>query len=193
MSLPVPAFSNATPLPSLDAIPRLWDEAEMLDNIRAHSSRVRDVAVVLASWLEPAGVRLHPLALRTGALLHDIAKTPCLDGSCRHDLRGAELLREMGYPELADLVAVHVYFPTNGALTEAAVVYYADKRVRHDEVVSLEQRFAYIEQRYGTGHPERLDRIAEGRARAFAMERQLFSLIPEHLPEDLTNDLATSV
>ena len=177
-----PIFSEATPLPSLADVPLLWDTYGMLDNIRAHSRRVRDVSLLLASWLEPAGVSLHPLALQIGALLHDIAKTPCLDGSCHHDQRGADILSELGYPQLGALVAMHVNFPPDGPIDEAAVVYYADKRVRHDTIVSLDKRFDYIEQRYGRGRPERIERIAEGKRRAFAMQKRLFSLIENTRP-----------
>ena len=185
MTIAMSGFRDDTPLPSLSEVFQFWERFGMLDNIRDHSRRVRDVSLVLTSWLVSAGVNLNVRAVEMGALLHDIAKTPCLDGSCRHDLRGAEILRELHFPELADLVAVHVYFPMDRPVDEAAIVYYADKRVRHDQVVTVEERFAYIRRRYGEGHPERLPLIAEGKRRALAMQQRIFELVPGHGPEDV--------
>ena len=62
-------------------------------------------------------------------------------------------MQEMGYGELAGLVANHVLLPPDQPLDETMVVNYADKRVTHDQLVTLTERFDYITQRYGRGDP----------------------------------------
>ncbi len=85
-------------------------------------------------------------------LLHDIGKYPCiLDGSGYHDVRGEKILEEEGYSDVARIVVQHVVlrgpsFP----IREEHVLFYSDKRVVHDELVSLDDRFVYLEQTYGT-------------------------------------------
>ncbi len=66
---------------------------------------------------------------------------------------GAGILEELGYPHVAQVVREHVHLDDNimdpRPLREAEVVNYADKRVLHDAVVTLEERFADLKVRYG--------------------------------------------
>lgn len=191
MVKPVPCFTADTPLPSLAQIQNLWDEFAMLDNIREHSRVVCGVAMRLADWLADSGLILNRRAVEAGALLHDIAKTMCLGQKCRHDREGGLILEDMGYAQLAHLVASHVLLPEGHPLDETMVVNYADKRVKHDQLVSLPQRFAYITQRYGRGDPALEARIALGLERARLMESQIFSRINHgRTPADITPEPA---
>ncbi|MCB2194145.1 MAG: HDIG domain-containing protein [Deltaproteobacteria bacterium] len=183
----IPSFSADTPLPSTAQIKQLWDDYAMLDNIREHSLVVCGVALRLADWLDDSGLVLNRRAVEAGALLHDIAKTMCLGQKCRHDLEGGRIMHELGYGELAGLVANHVLLPPGQPLDETMVVNYADKRVTHDQLVTLPQRFAYITERYGRGDPAIEERIALGLERARQAESLIFSRIDHgHTPEDVT-------
>jgi len=173
----VPSFPDGTPLPSTAQIMELWDEFAMLDNIRQHSMVVCGVALRLADWLAESGLVLNRRAVEAGALLHDIAKTMCLGQKCRHDLEGGRIMEELGYRPLAYLVANHVLLPPYQPLDETMLVNYADKRVTHDQLVTLPERFAYITQRYGRGDPVIEERIALGLERAQQAEIQIFSHI----------------
>lgn len=182
-----PRFSADTPLPSGEQIAGLWDEYAMLDNIREHSRVVCGVALRLTDWLAASGLVLNRRAVAAGALLHDIAKTMCLGQKCRHDLEGGRIMEELGYGQLAYLVANHVLLPLGQPLDETMVVNYADKRVTHDQLVPLSQRFAYITQRYGRGDPALEERIALGLERAREAEAQIFSHLDHgRTPADLT-------
>lgn len=176
-----------TPLPSLAEIMAMWETHAMLANIRAHSRVVRDVALRVADWLVAGGLRLNLPAIEAGALLHDIAKTPCLGSDRRHDIEGALMVARAGYPALSWLVRYHVRLPKDHPIDESAVINYADKRVRHDEVVSLDLRYDYFIEHYGRGVPEYLERIEQGRLKAHRAEARLFSLMKDgHRPEDIT-------
>ncbi len=122
----------------------------MLENIRAHSLLVARVAVLLTKGLQQAGNSVSLEIIIAGALLHDIAKTSCLNIEEDHAVKGRDICRAQGMPEIAEIVAQHVILQKNGSskITEIEVVYYADKRVNHDEVVSLEERRTYILERY---------------------------------------------
>jgi len=159
----------------------------MLPNIREHSFRVMQVAVFLGEALAAAGFDLHLPLVTVGALLHDIGKTPCLGTLTNHAEWGAVILEELGYPQVAQVVREHVHLQgdltDSMALREAEVVNYADKRVLHEEVVTLEARFADAKVRYGRT-PEALARIQATEIRARALEKKIFAsldLDPDNL------------
>jgi hypothetical protein len=68
-------------------------------------------------------------------------------------------------------------------IREVHIINYADKRVRHDTVVPLEDRFVDLVERYGHT-PERRARLEKMKQTAQQLERNIFSRIDE-TPEDL--------
>lgn len=171
-------------------------EYGMLDNIRAHSLQVARLAVLLTRELVAAGGErgvstafapgvatpgAHAPALdidlvMAGALLHDIAKTPCLNGTCSHAKVGGEICFRHGFAEVAPIVMEHVILADyNRSLSATEIVYYADKRVRHDEIVTLAERQVYIEDRYGQGKPEIIHAIRLNFGKCYDMEKRIFS------------------
>ncbi len=186
---PVRQAAEITPvsLPSYADCLSLMAAHGMLPNIREHSFRVMQVADYLGAALKAAGYELNLPLVSTGALLHDIGKTACLGTANNHAHFGAEILAGLGYRELAQVVREHVRLeddlPDSRPLREAEVVNYADKRVLHTRVVSLTERFADLEVRYGRT-PEALVRIAAMAAQTQVLEEKLFaplSLDPQDL------------
>jgi len=159
----------------------------MLPNIREHSFRVMEVARFLGEALAKAGFDLFLPLVTAGALLHDLAKTPCLGTLNNHAELGAVILEELGYPHVAQVVREHVHLCANSMdprpLREAEVVNYADKRVLHENVVTLAARFADLKVRYGRT-PEAMVRIKATEIRARALEDKIFAslaLTPSNL------------
>lgn len=128
-----------------------------------------------------------------GALLHDIAKTPCLDRNCDHAIMGAEICVELGYKTVAPIVAEHVVLSdhnpnrySQGIFSAIEIIYYADKRVRHEEIVSLDDRLDYILEHYGMGDPELHQLIRENFQKCVQLEEHLFSFI-HFSPEEVAD------
>ena len=143
---------------------RLMDHYRMLENIRAHSLLVARVADCLAGEV---GIEA-PLAV-AGALMHDIAKSLCLNTDQDHARMGRDICLAHGFDELAPLVAQHVRldeasYPQT-PLSAKEIVYYADKRVNHDRIVPLAARLDYILERYGKSDPARHQAIRRNFAR----------------------------
>jgi putative nucleotidyltransferase with HDIG domain len=134
----------------------------MYDNIREHSLMVARVTELLYRKLEEKGLNLPPKdAVLAGALLHDIAKTKCIQEGCQHAQVGEAICRDLGYPEVAAMVSNHVNLPAShmdacrrGVFTGSDLVYYSDKRVKHDSIVSLDERLAYILEKYSVSNQE---------------------------------------
>jgi len=159
----------------------------MLDNIKDHSVMVARIAEFLARGLRSGGCDI-PLDLTiSGALLHDIGKTFCLNNGCNHALKGKEICLEHGFEQVAVLVEEHVIlgqaFPEL-PISAKEVVYYADKRVNHDQIVSLQQRLDYIIERYGDNDQHRIKLIRINFQRCIAIEKEIFSYL-DLQPDDL--------
>ena len=149
---------------------------EMLENIVRHSLRVRDVAICIASKLVEAGQELDLGLVEAASLLHDITKTRCLSTGEPHAETGQRMLEAMGYHRVGQVVGNHVRLrehPNPRLITEDEVVNYADKRVMHDGIVSLDQRFADLRDRYGS-NPEAQKFLRQMEAETRGIERKIF-------------------
>jgi uncharacterized domain HDIG len=181
-------------VPSLAECIGLMEQYGMLPNIRHHSLIVARLAEQVHHGLctvSPDCLQADRRMVISGALLHDIAKTPCLNGVCDHAKIGAEICRNHSYLEIASIVEQHVrlwdFDPARyeqGIFTAREIVYYADKRVQHNTVVPLDQRLEYILDHYGKGNPERQKLIRNNFDRCVTLERYLFRWLPLE-PADL--------
>jgi putative nucleotidyltransferase with HDIG domain len=167
-------------IPTVAECFQLMDRYRMLDNIRDHSIIVARVSAVLAEECVRAGVEISVPLTITAALLHDIGKTACLNNDHDHAVLGREICLEHGFTELAGIVAEHVYYQNGSlpAITEKEIVYYADKRVNHDKIVSLAAREEYILERYGNNDPIRLEAIGKNCRKWQEVEDVLFTVLP---------------
>lgn len=182
-------------IPTIMQCMRYIVQYEMLDNIREHSFMVARVAKTLVDNLGE-GTTLPPEdKVVAGALLHDIAKTRCLNNNVHHARDGQNICNELGHPEIGEIVVEHVVLKNfneplyqRGVFSAREIVYYADKRVRHDQVVSLDDRLAYIIERYAGGNAENERRIRLNFAATKTLEKYLFARL-DFSAEELSNRL----
>jgi uncharacterized protein len=173
-------------IPSKTECYRMMGEMKMLDHIVAHSLQVRQVALYLGNHLKAIGIHLNCDLIQAAALLHDITKTRSFQTREDHAITGGQYLIERGYPEIGHLVRQHVRldeYPNPVTLGEAVLINYADKRVLHDQVVTLEKRMDYILEKYARlpEHELRIRRLWE---KTEALENEIFRGLP-FSPEDL--------
>lgn len=175
-------------IPSKQKCFELICEMEMMDHIVAHSILVCRVALLLVNRLTSAGETLNRELVQASALLHDITKTRSFKTGEIHSETGCQLLSGKGFPEIGDIVRQHVtldaYFPSD-AVTETEIVNYADKRVLHDRVVSLDDRMDYILERYGKTDAIR-EKIMQLWEKSKEMETRIFKDLPVQ-PRDVEN------
>ncbi len=169
----------------------LMDQEKMPEHIKNHSFMVAQIAVYLGGLLNQNSVRLNIELLEAGALLHDIAKERTLATGERHEKVGGRMVEEWGYTLLSPIVKEHVILDATllgGPITESLLVNYADKRVKHDQIVSLGERFSDLIDRYAKTEAHRVW-LQEKYALYVLLESKIF----EHLiinPEDLGRRLA---
>ena len=166
--------SRCDRIPSRAECDELMVQYFMLPKIAEHSMQVMNVSLAIIDNLK-SGVSVNRDLVIAAALLHDITKTRSLATKERHDASGGELLRELGFPRIAGIVEQHVIIQNlnlEGRLEEREIVYYADKRVLHDTIVTIEERLQDLIQRYGTVEEIR-NLILQNKSQVLAIERKI--------------------
>jgi HD superfamily phosphohydrolase YqeK len=112
-------------------------------SIVLHSRVVARVAERITNALVRSGMTLNAELVLAGAMLHDLAK-----GEPDHAAVGAGILHLMDFPQVAAIVSVHTDLDFSGDIDERAIVYLADKLVRGEEIVTVDQRFQTALERF---------------------------------------------
>jgi molybdenum cofactor cytidylyltransferase len=161
------AAESSGPEPSLTSEDSLYllAAAGTPPNIVRHCRTAATVGVAVAEALKPHLPALDVDLVRAGCLLHDIARL-----FPHHATLAAALLTDLGLPRLGAVVGEHMVidpkFPAAPAITEAELVYLADKTVTEGEIVGLDERLARTvrKMRPSSEIAQRIaERIADGR------------------------------
>ncbi len=173
--------------PTEDECYDLIRKYNMLPNIIRHSEQVMRVSLAIYDNLKD-GVHVDRDLLVAASLLHDITKTRAIETrELRHDLTGGELLRELGHPVIADIVENHVVyndFSEKSPLDEKDIVFYADKRVMHDKVVTIDERIDDLVVRYGKTEKIK-EMIIHNRQFVLALEKKISNAMSAEIDEAL--------
>jgi putative nucleotidyltransferase with HDIG domain len=187
--------SNPAPRGQVKTAMKIPDERGCLALLRKHNTPEHIIRHCLAVWQAAKIIgegllsKKHPIdmnLLRAAGILHDIGKYPCIvDGYRYHDRKGQEMLDEEGLHEVGRIVARHVVLNDREGdpIREKHVVFYADKRVVDDKLVSLEERFDYLFRTYAKS-PEAASRLQEMKDETIRLEEKIFKLL-DFEPGDL--------
>lgn len=179
--------------PSREECLALLKRRAVPSHVFVHCLKVEQVACYLANVLNDHGENLDLHLVEAAALLHDITKIDGFQSGQDHAMTAGALLRSLGYPRVAEVVEHHIVVPSEielGWVTEEELINYADKRVMHDRIVTLEERFEDLLRRYGKG-PGRRGVMLSLLERAKRLERKIFRNLPL-LPEELSLHVSRS-
>lgn len=154
------------------------------EHIQSHMRVVTTLATKLANARQQIGDTVSVPLIEAAALLHDLVRTkeqwPFLPPWISTPLPHAEinyLLLRDEFPEVASVIHSHslmsILDPTALSSWEHKIVYYADKRVNHSTVVSLEDRIALGRERWNV--TTETDRSTELIPLLYSLERELFT------------------
>ena len=148
----------------------IWDYCGTTSRMWPHLNMVGDIAYQTALQLQQAGHDIDPELAQAGALLHGIAK-----GLPNAEWLGAQWLSGLGYPAVAKIVASSRDLPEDAsdALDERAVVYWADKLVRHNRSCTVDERYMY-ELELNADNPDRVLLILQRRNAARSVQKRIF-------------------
>lgn len=156
-------------IPTKEECLRILKEQNVPDNIIAHSKAVCDFAMKICDLLEKRGINVNRDLVTAGSLLHDVKKINAED----HVFGGFEYIKSLGFTEVALIIKRHGLQHVNDdefipQTWEEKIVFYADKRVKDNKVVSVDERFEHIKKRYNRDDVEKEYNFAK------KMERELF-------------------
>lgn len=186
-------------------VAHLIEEFRVPLHVRRHCAAVANFAVKLGEQLKAAGEKIDLDLLRRAALLHDMFRVvdfkkfnpqnwpdkpsdediAFLEALRKkyagrgHEEIAAEVLRERGFPEVAEVILKHRYLQIQKGFDrwEEKILYYADKRTRHDAVVPLKERLEEGRRRNapetaGTAESREIDE------KIFALEAEILRFFP---------------
>lgn len=158
-------------------IQEIYHEFHTPKHIIAHMKMVAKVAKTLSKKIIAKGIKIDQELIENAALLHDVVR--CVDfknieekvfrikpknsdlecwkklwkkyHKVGHEKAMAKILRARGHKKLANLISKHGFFSIWELKTiEEKILYYSDKRVDRDKIVTLEVRFSEGEKRNGS-------------------------------------------
>jgi tRNA threonylcarbamoyladenosine biosynthesis protein TsaE len=166
-------------IPTVAQAEKWIEEVHLPEHIQRHTKKVAEVSAELADDLIRRGTVVRKTALVRAAELHDLLRFldfPTWEGdplysptkedvriwtsvkekyAGRHEVAIGKFLVDKGFPGLAEIARTHRgndedenNLPKS---TEQLLLAYADKRVRFDKIVSVQQRFDDFVERYGKG------------------------------------------
>jgi len=150
-------------------ISNLYKKYHVPIHVIAHMEQVKNICEVLADKFIKKGYELNKTMLLNAALVHDLFRVcdfRIFDpaqfeqkmtkedvkmwehlrekyGKIGHVRAIGDFLRNRGEPKFAELVEKHDFYEIDTLKTlEEKILFYADKRVDHDKIVSLKNRFS---------------------------------------------------
>ena len=117
-------------------------------NVIGHSKAVCKLAEEIAGNLIKRGIQVNKELVTAAALLHDIERE-----KDNHIVAGAELLKRLGFYEVSETTKKHSLYNLDDEKVqpktiEEKIIFYADKRVKGDKIVSLDERHEDLKKRY---------------------------------------------
>jgi len=167
-------------IPSLEEAYFLLKKEKVPEHIIKHSEKVALVSLFIGCFLKETGEKLDLNLLVTGALLHDIKKYESILRGESHAILGDEFMKKLGYPRIGEIIKAHIYLeivPSDVPITEEEIVHYADKRVMHDKIVTLKERFEDLKKRYGKNR-EAILRLENLEKLNYLIEKRIFEKLP---------------
>lgn len=189
-------------------IENLLDEYHVPQHIRRHCRAVDEFAQILGEKLIAAGEKIDLRLLHEAALLHDIARVVDFRTfnpkdfassateqdisfwqalrekypSGQHEKAGAEILKNRGEEKVAVLIERHRYLQVLAGFNswEEKILYYADKRVKHDKNVPLSERLAEGQKRNA---PKMIgtDESKKTFKKIYELEEEIFTKVGEKI------------
>ncbi|MDD5055233.1 MAG: tRNA (adenosine(37)-N6)-threonylcarbamoyltransferase complex ATPase subunit type 1 TsaE [Candidatus Peribacteraceae bacterium] len=191
-------------IPSEKEITQWMDEVMLPENVRLHTRAVAGVSDVIAQELISQGRIVRPRALHAAALGHDllrflnfratVAGEPMATDEqltvwerfrknmpARHEDAAEQFYAMRRYPETGSIIATHQGKPEEMDIEKRTIeqlaLAYADKRIMFDTRIRLDERFAYLKKRYGSGNGKQ-----DYEERETAMEHVEKWLFPDGTP-----------
>jgi putative hydrolase of the HAD superfamily len=179
-------------IPALSQCLAWWNEWDLPENVRRHVTTVAWAAYTLAIMLRAKGIEADPVLTHRGGLLHDLDKIRTLKMVTGHGKVSGSFLAEKGYDEVAEIVREHIMHtildPTaDDRPWEVKLVYFCDKLAEGDRIVTLDERFTALGERY----PAYMQKMSEAKIHVWGLNNEICALLDIHDNDHLVSLLNT--
>lgn len=160
--------------PGLAACEALWKEHHTPRRVIGHCKAVSKTASAIGEKLNEKGYNLNIPLIQSAGWLHDIARV-----EEEHWKKGAEIVKNLGYPDVADIIEAHMFYRIDGSKEEIAeldLVCLADRMVKEDHFVGLDERMDYIIQK-AKGFPGAEEQIRKSFCSIRALKSRIEGII----------------
>jgi putative nucleotidyltransferase with HDIG domain len=144
--------------PSREECLALLHQYHTPDHVVKHCVKVAETALKIGQALNGKDYGLDLELIQSAGLIHDIARV-----EDKHWDVGADIASELGYGQEAAIIKVHMHYscdPKKRNITETDIICLADRMVKEDEFVGLDDRMQYILDKF-QDDPEAVERISE--------------------------------
>lgn len=180
-------------------IHKIYQEFQVPKHIIAHMRGVAHVAKIISGKLKKLGLEVNRQNIINAALLHDVVRyvdfnlkesDPILWHKIQtkyhkigHEKAMAKILEKRGEGDLAGLTAKHGFFSVWELKTlDEKILYYADKRVDKDKIVSLKIRLKEGKKRNMSADDD-AKYVRATERKIFALENELIALLGESIDQ----------
>lgn len=144
--------------PSREECMALLKKYNTPDHVIKHCIMVTETALRIGRALNDRGCNLDLALIQGAGLIHDIARV-----EEKHWEVGAEIASELGYEQEAEIIKIHMFYngdPSRKEINETDIICLADRMVKEDQYVGLDNRMQYILDKF-KGNPDAIERIRE--------------------------------
>lgn len=175
-------------IPTTKGCYRLLKKYFVPNNIIRHSENVRKISLFIGKRMVKKGNKINLKLLEAASLLHDIDKIYTLNNG-KHGKMSHDILKKEGFNAIAKFALKHVLHAIlnqkqKPKTWEEKILYYSDRRVNPEGIVSLKDRFKYLREQYGSKDKKIMKAINEAEPKVKRLEKEIFSKI-KMKPEEI--------
>jgi uncharacterized protein len=163
-------------IPTREECLKILEKHGVPENVKQHILQVTRIAMFLGKRISRKEHLNLPL-LEAACLLHDLDKHLTFVEVQNHGHLTAKMLKEMGYDEIIPIIMNHAGPSVNPSRDlagwEEKILYYSDRRVNHDKIVSVKERIEYMKKRYGSISQEHMQKIVHVEPQLLALEKEI--------------------
>jgi putative nucleotidyltransferase with HDIG domain len=157
---------------------KILEEEGIKGRVLKHSLKVNEVAMFLGKKLVKKGKKINLNLLDVASLLHDIGKKLSDETDLNHVDAGAKILQKGNLEKIAEIIKKH---SINSIIEkekipqtwEEKLIYYTDRRVKEDNLVSIDERLKDMKKRY----PKIKSMIEKVKPKIKELEDEIFGII----------------
>lgn len=142
------------------------------EKVIKHCMKVEEFAVDLAKKIEKNGITINVKLVSLSAILHDIGRAK--KHGKEHAEESVKILKKEGLCDIAEVVGKHGVFSVDKLETiEQKILFYSDKRIDNEKIVSIDERFYLWFKRY----PESKEKLQKLKGKVKKLEQEIKEML----------------